>query len=75
MNGNLTGKLLLKWGEATPLTDSELVELINGLKFVRDFCSGCGLSPMTVYYSMNLESMESALEARRARTVSQPLVP
>lgn len=63
--GKHTAQLLARFdGGKWPLSDKELNELINGLQIIFDFCSESKLSPMTVYYGMQIEALERIRENR-----------
>lgn len=68
VNGKETAELLNRWQNmGKPLDDKELQTLINGLQVVFDFCSGMKLSPMTVYYGSELESLKRCQQNRKER--------
>jgi hypothetical protein len=69
MSGKRIAELLERWNAASQpfLTDDEMVELEKGLAVLCEFFHASKLSPLTVYYEMKLESVQHALQARRAR--------
>lgn len=68
MNGKQIGALHNQWQSSkVPLTDAELTELIDGLQVIFDFFSESRISPLTVYYGMQLESLKRCRDARTAQ--------
>jgi hypothetical protein len=67
MKGRRTAQLLERWNAGDTLTDAELTELIEGLRFIFEFSSESKLSPLTVYYGNSVEQLERCQEARKDR--------
>jgi hypothetical protein len=65
MDGKNVSELLSAWDNMSRiLNEFELGQLIEGLTFLSAFNSTSGLTPLTVYYSARLASIQSALDAR-----------
>jgi hypothetical protein len=64
MNGKTTAGLLEKWDLGEHLSDDEMQHLADGLGEVRDFCLHTKLVPLGNFYSIELVSINAAIETR-----------
>lgn len=67
VNGKYTAELLEKFDSGTPLSDEELKSIHDGLEFLYGFFRAEKNNALSLYYSMQIESIERILVARKER--------